>query len=153
MIESTWLDVELRAYGERRQERAFRSEHLLLRARLVQNQSAVRWADLLGQFRGFVLVIKSKEGDNFLRDNNSPTEHYEIEREDGITLSVDYDRELYRVTCSISSCEDDTWSFELEVRDVNENDKTVWIDRKTGLQVNDKKIAESAIRNLLRNKA
>ena len=149
----SWQDVELRAYESRRQEQALRSEHLMLRNRLVQAQGSGRWADLLGQFRSAVITFNSLKDGGLLRETNSPVTHYEIEREDGVSLSVDYDRDLNRVTCSIPSSRMEDWGFELEVHGINGNDKTVWVDRQTGQYLKDEKIAEMAIKRLLIAKA
>lgn len=145
-----WVGIELRAYEKRRQDLAFRSEHLLMRGRLVEMQGHGRWADLLGQFRKIVIEMNREAGRNLLRDRNSPTEHYEIEREVvEVILSVDYDPNLFRVTCSLSSGDIDNREFELEVRDVGGNDKTVWVDRQTGRREKDEEIAKFVIRNLM----
>jgi hypothetical protein len=140
---------DLHAYESERQEWSKRDEHLLLRARLVQAQSQGRWIDLLGQFRGFVVEVNMAAGRTVFKVENSPATCLEIEREDGVTISVQFDSALYRVICS-EPVERANREYELKVLPVDGNDTVVWVDRSTRKALPDKVIAESLLRTLMR---
>ena len=146
----TWLDDELRAYEESKQGRAQRDELILSRSQLRKTQALHRWIDLQGQLRGAIVQLNIKAGRTVFEDVPVAANRLFIQREDGISLAVQFNTDLNRVSCAFESCPCHNRDFELIVKPIDGNDATIWSDMQTRAGESDERIAESLISSLMR---